>query len=203
MSGKPAGPFAGQMKAGRSLGWESLSVSQIPTILPTAFPTAVNVVGGITTRLLTLIPENVTRGVVTLERIRGNIFVMWNAGLTFGPGGINFIPVPMNIQLAPVQNGVLATNAVLDPANAADLENNRIIWRQTWYPSWNDQVGVLVGGVRFMQQRQPFEIDVKSKRRFDRALWTLVMVVRYPTVEEVFVHAGLDMRALFRTGDGL
>lgn len=203
MKGRPAGAFAGAMRSGRTLAWESLSVSHIPAILPTSFPTVSNVAGGVTTRLLTLVPENVTRGAVTLERIRGNVFVMWAHSATFGNNGINFIPVPMNIQLVPVANGVLALNSVLDPANAADLESNRILWRQTWYPDFAMDAGTLVAGTRFFAARQPLELDVKVKRHFDRATWALTMVVRYPTVEEVFIHAGLDIRALFRTPDGL
>jgi len=189
------------MAGGRTIAWEALGVFFTPVALPSAFPVTSNVAAGLTTRFQSLLPENVTRGTVTLERIRGRLYTMWDTGTIAGATGAKFLAVPYLIQLVPIQDGIVALDAVLDGRNAADLESNRIIYRGTIYPNTNDPTGVLVDSNRVYTQETI--IDVKSKRRFDRATWALIMSVSYDTVEEVNIFHGNSLRALFRSADGV
>jgi len=47
------------------------------------------------------------------------------------------------------------------------------------------------------------EVDVKSKRRFDRATWGLALVFDTNVDAEALHFITCSMRALFRTTDGL
>lgn len=202
---KPASAFApAQDGSGKTIAWKSLAVNLAPSSLDVAFPTVASVVAGQTLRFRTLIPENVTKGTVTLERIRGQTLVWWLGLIIDGAGEFPQVVVPMNIQLVPVQNEVVALDSVLNPRNAADLESNRIIWRRNYYPNLSTVDGTNIDGARRFDCRpMTEEIDIKSRRRFDRATWALIMAVSYATVQEVDVDAAIDLRALFRTSDGL
>lgn len=201
---KPASAFApAQGGSGKTIAWESLAVNFVPEPLPTTFPNAAAVVAGSTLRFRVLLPENVTRGTVTLERVRGQVQVYWDADVLDAAAQRANMPVGMNIQLVPIQNGVVALDSVLDPSNSADLESNRIIWRQTYYPDFANENGTAYDGIRAYQCRDNYNIDIKSRRRFDRATWSLIMTVTYPTVLETEVDAAVDLRALFRSGDGV
>jgi len=103
----------------------------------------------------------------------------------------------------PIQDGAISLDSVLDPRNAADLESNRIIWRRNFYPGIETAGAPLVELVRFFANRGTIEIDVKSKRRWDRALWALIHVVSYDTIEEVNVRATRDIRAYMTAADGV
>lgn len=199
---KPASAFAPAVGGGgKTIAWEALSVFFAPQNLPTSFPTVAAVVAGQTLRFVSLIPENVTRGTVTLERIRGSIYTHWASSIIDSGGQRIHLPVPYTIQLVPVQNGVVALDSVLDGRNAADLESNRIIWRGVIYPDLNTADGSAIDGIRVYSH--VIELDIKSRRRFDRATWALVFAVSFDTVQEVLVFTGSDMRALFRTADGI
>jgi len=202
---KPASAFApAQGGSGKTIAWESIANDPVPEALNIAFPNVADVVAGQTLRFRTLLPENVTRGTVTLERIRGWVNTYTLGTIIDTAGQRANIPIPMNIQLAPIQNGVIIGGAVLDPSNAADNESNRIIWRQTYVPNLNTPDGTAYDGVRaFQNDYASSVIDIKSRRRFDRATWALIMTVVFDTVVEVDVDASVDLRALFRTGDGV
>ncbi len=187
---------------GKSIGWESLQAAYLYEDLPTMFPSVADVSGGLTTRFVSLIPANVTRGVVTLERMKIMTSYYWSVlALDSANEGDN-IPLAMNIQLVGVQDGAIALDSVLSPRNAADQESNRVIWRHTFWPDLSDAAGAVIDTIR-VYQSQGTEFDVKSKRRFDRANWALIYVCQYPTIPEIQVRGFLDIRALFRTADGI
>jgi len=198
---KPASAFAPAMAGGRTIAWEALGVFFTPQPLDVAFPVTSNVAAGITTRFQSLLPENVTRGTVTLERIRGRFFTLWDTAIIAAVNGEQMLAVPYLIQLVPIQDGTIALDSVLDGRNAADLESNRIIYRGTIYPNMPDASGALVDAVRHYSQETI--IDIKSKRRFDRATWALIMSVSFDTVNEVKVRHGNSLRALFKSADGV
>ena len=50
---------------------------------------------------------------------------------------------------------------------------------------------------------QGMEVDVKVKRRFDRAVWALALVVDVNVDAEALHHVSSGLRALFRTSDGV
>lgn len=190
------------MRNGRTLGWESLAAQGTPGTLPVTFPNVSNVAAGITTRFVSLIPQNVTRGAVTIVRIRGWMNTIFDVDDIGGAGGVAFAFCPYNIQLVPVQDGVISLDSVLDPRNAADLESNRILWRRTDFPLLITTGGLLESQRKLNQLESPV-VDVKTQRRFDRATWALIACVSFPTVEEINVLTSIDLRALFKTTDGL
>lgn len=145
-----------------------------------------------------LIPENVTRGVVTLERIRGSIYIS-HAEL-FSALGDHL--VTLGIQLVGVVNGVVPVTGILDPDNAADLESNRWIWRKQYSVTGSS---FLVGAARqvMMAEPGPAELDIKSRRRFNRADWALFLTASTGLITPAEYFMGIDLRALFRSGDGL
>lgn len=202
---KPASAFApAQGGSGKTIAWEALAVDLFPISLDNAFPNVAAVAAGRTLRFRTLIPENVTRGTVTLERIRGQTLFWYQDILIDGNGEEQNIVIPANIQLVPLSGGIVALDSVLNPRDSADLESNRIVWRHNYYPNFSDASGVVFSGGRFYDIRPGTEhIDVKSRRRFDRASWALIMAIEYDTVAETSQFAAVDLRALFRTGDGV
>jgi len=170
--------------------------------LDVGFPNAAIVAGGLTTRYRVLTPINVTRGVISLVRMRGRMNTQINTTNVSGAGGQTRDVVPFNIQLCPARNGSIVNDAVLDPRNAADLESNRILWRYTMYiDAGSDQNGLLINASRFFTESK--EIDIKVKRRYDVSEWALLMVVAYDTVDEIRVNTSVDMRGLFLATDGL
>ncbi len=200
---KTAGAFAGSMSGGRSLGWESLAIDLTYEDLPTMFPSAAAVVGGRTRRFVSLLPANVTRGVVTLERLRMQNQYWIETQNYNGAGTGQNIVLPANIQLVGIQDGGISLDSVLSPINAADQESNRLLWRHQFWGDVNLSAGGPVDGPNLIQTRLPNEFDIKTKRRFDRANWALIYCVEYDTVNEPRVHGMLDIRALFRSSDGL
>lgn len=170
-----------------------------PAPLNTAFPTNASAVGGICTNFVTMIPLNVTRGVVTLERIRGHLAIFFDEAELVA-AFINW-PVFMSIQLVPAQDGAIVPESVLSSRNAGDLESNRFLWRRAYLPQLGTPV-IGPGPLNF-DTHQDLQVDVKSKRRWDRANWALIMVVDVECTALTLHHISLEMRGLFRTADGL
>lgn len=187
---RPASAFAPAMSGGRSLGWESLA--NVSGTNAAVF----NVVTAATILSRVLLPENLTRGVVTLERIRGCVFFV-GADNDFTAFGDEFITA--GIQLVPLVNGVVPVQSVLDPDNAGDLESNRWIWRCTYGPANQYASATITRAVCYTPPSS--EIDVKSRRRFNRSAWALYMTVTGPGVTQF--NTNLTIRALFRSGDGM
>lgn len=193
VSRRGPGAFAGTRLRGGRLGWESLISSKVYQVTDNIF-TNIGPVG--TVRFTPLIPQNVTRGVVTVMRIVGQMRVYFDSPDVLGDNMLDF-----NIQLVPVQDGNVVNNAVLDPANSADQESNRILWRRTYeneFPISGATIHKASSG-----NEQPCTIDIKTKRAFDRALWALVLVVDRTTTAGTDTRVNVDLRGLFKTADGI
>ena len=123
---KPASAFAGGEGArGKSLQWEYIFDQPVPVPISTAIASNVRTTGTIQTRIVSLIPVNVTQGVVTLERIRGHLEIYFNEAELIADFDNWF--VHMQIQIVPARNGVMAAIQALSPGNAADQESNKIV----------------------------------------------------------------------------
>jgi len=180
---------------GRNLTWESLIRPTTPVTIFNLFTTSGP--GGATQRLSTMIPINVTRGVVTLERIRGSIQIWFRDADVVA--AVDWF-VHLSIQLVPARAGVVDLNSSLLSANASDVESNRFVWRKSYTAPLTSVSGILY--TRCIQDNA-FEIDVKSRRRFDRATWALVISAEGSAnaLAEHFIQ--VDLRALFRAPDAL
>jgi len=147
---------------------------------------------------MVLIPGNVTRGTVTLKRVKAHIGFFQEA---VNPTQLRFQLNTFQclLQLVPLSDGqpfgMLAAN------NAGDLESNRIIWRQTMHyastPTGVPFTGVDAWGIAWS------DIDVKSQRRFSRAQWALVFTCTALATWQDETRIYANFRMLFATGDGM
>lgn len=186
------------------MGWESLAMELDLDVLTVVMGVNAFVVGANTVRIRVILPHNLSRGVVTMMRVRGminNVFPITN--LAISVTGRRLMTHAMNMQLVPVTNNTVVLDSVLDPANVTDQESNRVLWRHTYSADLNAQAGTDVGGLRFAQQKDATDLDVKSMRRWDRALWSLLLVSSYDTVEGFDHRLNLDIRGLFKASDGV
>lgn len=198
MTGARATAFAGGEIQGKSTGWESLLNADLPVVQSTAFPTSAFVAGNDTTRFVTLVPINVTRGNVTLLRVRGQLATFFE--LEQLKGTETAWRSLMMLQLVPARDGAILADAVLSAANAADLESNRILWRHTFWPESTDFV---VFDIDDIIVSKGIEVDVKSKRRFDRATWALVLSLTSTTASQDDHFFAGNLRGYFKSGDAL
>lgn len=199
---KQASAFApGEARDGKGMQWEMISDQPFIENLSTKFGTQVRIAAGIETRFVTLIPGNVLRGVVTMMRVRGNIDVYFDeASIT-----ADFLrwPVTIQMQLAPLRNGVVQVAAMLSPFNAADQESNKIVWQRRYYPQASSTIAGPLANRYYSSNYIHQEVDIKVKRRFDRATWALILVVEGEQTG-LTEHVGqISLRALFKSGDGL
>jgi len=199
---KSATAFApSRTKGGQSIGWESILNTPEPQAPNVLFPNAIRAAAGFSTLSRALIPENVTRGVVTLERVRG-WFNVYYRSLELAAAFINW-PISVAMMLVPVQNGAFIPQGVLSPFNAADQESNKILWQRLYYPN----SGTTITGPGALEYHTSvgaeIPVDVKVKRRFDRALWALHLVCDIETGGIALHRVGGTMRAIFRTSDGI
>ncbi len=183
------------------MGWESLINETDPQVCSNIIGSLVRNVGAVTTRFVTLIPVNVTRGTVTCVRIRGLIEVWFDA--TDLAVSLTNWPVMLSIQLVPVRNGAIEVNSILNTNNSADQESNRIMWQRQYYPTSGGTI-TGPGAVEFHSSNHAFvEVDVKVQRKFDRALWALILVAEIEADAESLHLMTAQLRALFKTGDGI
>lgn len=197
---------------GRTLTWEGLANNvcgdSIRDVLPnTAYTTVIPCQGinqNFSVIYSVLMPGNLTRGVVTLERIRGSIQLFRELPTT----SANFryqTPIPMLIQLAPINEAAVPlASAILTQRLIAHVEDQRIIWKHEAYPHPFSNTG-SENTARVPWFPHGYELDVKVRRRFNRARWALVFSA---TVETVLLDNELDMfyyhlRGLFRAPDAL
>jgi len=161
------------------------------------------------TYALVLIPINTNRGTVTLLRVRGYLGC---ASKNFGnvdQSELREQTVHFMLQLVPHEptliNNIDATQ-LLSGNLATNQESNRIImqWIRTvggefvTQHSFTDPVAPNGDSVWFR------EIDVRTKRRFDRTQWALALTATTTEpggfeVNRVFAN----FRMLFRTDDGI
>lgn len=195
---KPASAFApGAGASGKAIAWESLWLQSDPEALDTAFPTA-STVGGL--KFVTVMPLNATQGVVTLERVRGFMQIWWEETQLLELADMR---VDVSLQLAPARAGSISSGAPLSVVNAFDLESNRIIWKKSFYPAGQTVLTTAVLDLHPGNTDVPPDLDIKSRRRFDRATWGMVLCcdTTSGTFTEKFI--GGNMRALFRTSSGI
>lgn len=200
--GRPASAFAPKEdRKGKMLSWEYLFDQPNPAAIQVVMPTVVRAVGNKQINLLTLLPVNVTRGAVTLERIRGT-FEVWFNSTELSVDFANW-PVHLQLQMVPANNGVIDTGAALSPGNAADQESNRIIWQRMYYPN----TGTTITGPGAIEYHTSnyfgIEVDIKSKRRFDRSTWGLALVYEVEINAEALHQVSGQLRAIFRASDAL
>ncbi len=188
-------------RKGKTIQWESLIDEGIPDFLNIVLPTIVRTVGAFTTRAVAIIPVSVTRGAVTLERVRGVMDVYFSS-VELAASFDNW-PVHMTIQVVPAADGAIDLTSCLSPGNAADQESNRIIWPRLYYP----RAGTTITGPGAVELHESnyvgHEVDIKVKRRFDRATWGLALVCETETNAFALHAVGTRLRALFRGSDGI
>ncbi len=198
---KPAGAFAGAERAGKAIQWELIFGQSTPLNLNAAFPNLVRTVGVTETRMVAVMPVNVTRGVVTMMRVRGTIDIYFNS-LELAAAFANW-NVHMQLQVVPSRDGNLQTAAVLSPGNAADQESNRIIWQRDYLPRTGTTI-TSPGAIEVHESNYVgMEVDIKVKRRFDRAVWGLALVVDVEAAAADLHQVSGRLRALFKASDGL
>ena len=196
--GRGASAFAPARSGGRTIAWEALSVSVDVDSVQNQFPTVAFSDVDRRIRFVTLIPANVLRGPVTLERVRGSISAWGSSDMLTV---FDQWSTTVSMQLVPLRDGAIEAVSVLNDQNSGDLESNRIIWRHNYVPL---VASPLVGpAAAAMTSLGGGEIDIKSKRRFDRATWALILVCNTNVANLATVFFSLDLRALFRTSDGI
>jgi len=201
---KPASAFAQSVGgSGRTLTWEMLAATPTPIFLDGQFNNFAFTSGGIDTRYVILLPQNLTRGAITLVRIRGQVVTYFDQLNMELVGGDTNSFIMMMIQLVPIANGVIQDAQILSAVNTADLESNRILWRRMYTPDFNVSTSGLMDTQRIRGQIQTTELDVKVKRRFQRDQWALVMSIGVATAGSTIHRCGLDVRGLFLAPDGL
>ncbi len=201
--GKPASAFAGGTgSTGRTLAWEALTTTETPATADNQFNNLAFVAGVFSIKYQVLVPVNLVRGALTVVRIRGSMATYFDAVGMGASGSEDEAFVSSAIMLTPIGNGVIQDVDVLNPLNSADLESNRILWRRTYTPFLTGDGGVLASN-RMHHQKQPTEIDVKVKRRFDRANWALIWVIAISTSALLETRIGVNLRGLFLAPDGV
>ncbi len=199
---RPASAFAPSENAkGKALSWEYLINAPVPLVLSTLIPTAVRIAGTTQTRFVSLIPVNVLRGVVTLMRIRGQIEIFFNVAEL--AADFDNWRVHLSIQLTPARNGVVDGSSTLSASNSADQESNRILWQRIYYPRTGSTITAPGALEKHDSNYAGQEVDVKVKRRFDRATWALVLVMDVNEDAEGLHFGTSTLRGLFRSGDAL
>lgn len=199
---RPATAFAGgQTSGGKTIGWESIMNAPTPVALATLFNNQIRTVSGIATKALQMIPVSVTRGTLTMLRVRSTIEVYFSS-VKLAAALANW-PVQLSMQLVPARNGVFEPEAILSTNNAADQESNRIVWQRQYYPNARTTI-TSPGALKVhTSTSHGMEVDVKVKRRWDRANWALMLIANVELNAAVLHLAGGALRALFSTADGV
>ena len=186
---------------GRQMGWEAVLEQRVPSDFDVFFPSNVRTSGANNVRFITLIPQNVTRGVVTMLRCRGTIVAYFDS-VRLAASFADW-PLSISMQLMPVQNGNIVSASILTPTNTADQESNRILWQRLYYP----RAGTTITSVGALEVHESnyieLEVDVKSKRRWDRAVWALILVGEVATLAVAAHQVGGTLRGLFKAADGI
>ncbi len=162
-------------------------------------------------RFVAILPQDIARGpTITMTRIVGHIQVATQVINAFG--GSDATPVVstpnvnMSIQLLPVIAGVTSAASIVDPFNTSDIESSRIMWWRS-YCAWHGPGSThnAVSG-EAMKQVHSFNegmIDIRTKRRFDRSRYSLVLAWTADTVTSVRWAVTFNLRGLIASTAGL
>jgi len=207
--------FAPAKSGGGNLSWEAAGTTCWSTItnvfgLATSTyniscdgqQTAYNTFG------LVLIPINETRGTVSLLRVRGYL----GTHLAGSPGNgaeLREHTVHYILQLVPKLRHATAPSLpdqeqLLSGNLADDQESIRIIHQWVAFPAGEHGLTVTSDGAG--QPAETYwwrEVDVKSKRRFNRAEYALVLSATIRSNVADLINAYANLRMLFRADDGL
>ncbi len=210
--GRSRGPsrFAGTAVAGgRQRNW--ISLGQNLTLGPGAITLAVfsagaRVSGANTIAFTPLLPQNVaTGGVVTVQRIVGNVWVYQE--VVGSEGLLDTIlqdeqVLSLSVQLSPIRAGVVSVEFPLDINETGDLDSQNIMWRHYYAPAEQPAGGMrtLAGdGVAIRGWAHigaPTAVDIKSMRKFDRSQFALIFVCTVRTADVTDYMILFDFRAL-------
>ena len=182
------------------MGWEAILNATEPQDFVTAFPNSNRTVGAYDVRSVSLVPINVTRGTVTMLRVRGSLevyFFSTNLAAALSAWNVHLI-----MQLVPASDGGPADSSYLSPGNSADQESNRIVWQRVYYANTGTTI-TGPGGVEYHTSTLSAEVDVKVKRRFDRATWALELTAEIATASNSDHLIAGQLRGLFSTADGI
>lgn len=206
--------FAQSKSGGGNLTWEAAGstcwsiVSNTMSLVTTSYNIVCNGDDqAYTTFGLVLIPINETRGTVTLHRVRG--FLGWtrdarpdNEAEDREHTGHFILQLVPKLRHAvspstPDQEQLLSGNL------ADDQESIRIIHQWVAYPA--GEHGIMVNGDAVNSNKSAWfrEVDVKSKRRFNRAEYALVLSCTLRSNVADIARYYANLRMLFRADDGL
>lgn len=195
MNRAPSAFAPGRGAGGRTIAWESIFLQPNPARCDVVFP---NATAAADLNFVTVMPQNVTRGSVTLERVRGSMRIWWQENALLDLADLY---VGLSLQLVNIKGGLIAIRAPLSVTDTADLESNRIIWQRAYYPANQVVLTLAAEELHPGALATDVEIDIKSRRRFDRATWALILTINTTNLVEKFCAGNL--RALFRSADGL
>lgn len=188
MNRGPSAFAPSRLPGGRTLKWESLA-NTAGQVWNTFFT---NTEPG-TSRARVLLPLDILGGVTTVERIRG--WVWFHIPNTVIDASATDLGMNVSMQLCPIQNATLVTQAILNDTNAADKENNRFLGFWNIFPTGWNSIPLTMDAVA--GQAVTLEIDVKVRRRFDRSVWTLLLTTSAINVGIGTVTVAAELRALF------
>jgi len=149
----------------------------------------------------TVIPQNVTRGIVGLKR--AHVWLGWHTqGFPTNQQDLARNTIHWTLQLVPIHGGVIVNEAVLNDRDNADLESNRIIARDVIVLGEIQHTQVVT--IDAVNQLIWFKrIDIKSMRTWDRSQFALCSVAHYFGQLLALDQAFWDIRMLIASYDGL
>jgi len=229
----PPSQFAARMdQKGRTLQWENLFGSfQAQELDTLTFLETYDSATGSQQWVRQLVGENLTRGQVTMLRVRGNTCI-WASRLGFaGPTAGPLLPSPVldgagelgaflqiweSIQLVPVVDGgidtTVNTNSFMQVANTANQESTRIVWQRFRCAKLGAvDLGAASAGtaqtvLAYQSCQADTDVDVKVARRWNRSGWGLfyaIEAVPQMTTPELNLFFSGNLRGLFKATDSL
>jgi len=208
--GRQQGPsrFAGSKRGARTLEWINLSGLTLPDTINVALP-GLHTIGAKEIRSVAILPENIASGgEVTLQRIVGSLAVYQAQNSLAQKQVLVTNMMSMSIQLVQVQHGQIDTASILDSQNASDLDSQNFLWRRDYHAG--HVITDVVPAIAFLgaDDERGFidprvEIDVRSKRRFDRSQWALHLCATVAFVENNVWGISFLFRGLFLTSGGI